>query len=83
MASAGCVTITNRYESKDLNVRSENFHSIDALTPKSIADSLNVAINRVKYSVPTPLEVLAAPETNVASVDYELLASELVYGNSQ
>lgn len=49
MASAGCVTITNAYEGKDLSRRADNILSMDALTPACLAASLEKALSLVTF----------------------------------
>jgi hypothetical protein len=67
MAMAGCVTITNAYEGKNLSRRSENIISMHALTPACLAEALEKAVARVAFDrekVPRsikPLESLAPP----------------------
>lgn len=48
MAYAGISTITNSYECKNLTMRSKNIMSLDEITPESIADNLEVAINNAE-----------------------------------
>ena len=56
MASYGCITITNKYDNKDLSIRSENILNIMEFSPLSVADALDQAIgvfdsNKYKQSL--------------------------------
>jgi hypothetical protein len=44
MASAGCVTITNAFECKNLSLRADNIISLDEVSPVSVADALDRAV---------------------------------------
>lgn len=49
MASAGCMTITNGYQGKDLSLRADNVISLSSLTPAAVAAALDEALSRVSY----------------------------------
>ena len=76
MAAAGCLTITNRYDSKDLGLRSDNVLSVSAVTPMSVADALDVAVSRLPLSTPDhlPCDLRDVP-TVVPPVDYKAIAA--------
>jgi len=74
MASAGCVTITNSYEAKDLTRRGAGFISLGHVTPDSLADALEVALPRVMLDVRTPLVTMQDVPTDVPVVDYQAVA---------
>jgi hypothetical protein len=64
MASAGAVTITNNYETKNMTARADTILSLDLISPDSIADALDAACARVRLDQPTaPVTVrrLASP----------------------
>ena len=64
MASAGAVTITNNYESKNMSARADAILSLDLISPDSIADALDAARAQVHLDRPTaPITVrpLASP----------------------
>ena len=64
MASAGAVTITNNYKSKNMTARADTILSLDLIWPDSIADALDAARARVRLDRPTaPITVrrLASP----------------------
>jgi SAM-dependent methyltransferase len=77
MAAAGCVTITNRYDQKDLSRRADNIISLDEVTPGTLADALNVAISRVRLNATTPLAMIRDIQTGISRVDYHAVATLL------
>jgi arginyl-tRNA synthetase len=74
MASAGCVTITNAYESKDLSKRSDNFISLDEVTPEAVAKAVEQAKNRVDLVGVTGCATVASLECRYPVLDYDALA---------
>ncbi|MBA1158186.1 rhamnan synthesis F family protein [Microvirga mediterraneensis] len=78
MASAGCVTITNSYESKDLSKRSANIISIDEVTPEAVARALEEAKKRVNLVDITACATVASLECRHPLLDYNALA-EMVF----
>lgn len=75
MASAGCITITNRYEGKDLDGRSDYIRSLPALTPSAIADALQVAVSQVDFNGVKSTTLIRDVEIDMAPVDYGTIAS--------
>lgn len=55
MAKAGCITITNTYENKNLSERAPNILSLNALVPDSVADKLDEAVVLVNTRTVTDL----------------------------
>jgi hypothetical protein len=76
MASAGCLTITNRYDEKDLSKRADNIVSLDVVTPGTLADALDVAVAKVKLDAITPLAIIRRTQTGVPSINYDAVARE-------
>lgn len=75
MASAGCITVTNGYEGKNLNMRSNHIISVPALTPSAIADALDIAIARVDFSKPKELLGIKDLPIDMGRVNYERIAA--------
>ena len=78
MASSGCITVTNCYESKSLENRSENIVSLDELSPTGLKTALDVAHSmastneRPGFSKIRPVSTkvpLMSPEEILASLD--------------
>ncbi len=75
MAAAGCVTITNSYEGKDLSLRAPTLHNIDRVTPGSIADALDRVIMEVELTAAThPVAIKPLP-MSFSAFDPALVAS--------
>jgi hypothetical protein len=80
MASAGAVTITNNYESKEMTARADTILAVDLISPDSIADALDAARARVRLDRPTaPITVrtLASP---YSALDPAAVVSHLLQG---
>ena len=77
MAAAGCITITNGYDGKDLTRRAANILSLEAIDPEALADALEVAVSRVVWDAPTLPVPLAGIPTPVAVADYRRMAALL------
>jgi lipopolysaccharide biosynthesis protein len=80
MASAGAVTITNNYESKEMTARADTILAVDLISPDSIADALDAARARVRLDRPTaPITVrtLASP---YSVLDPAAVVSHLLQG---
>jgi hypothetical protein len=56
MAEAGLITLTNKYDCKDLGVRADNIISIDKLTPEALAEEIANAICRAEPLIGTMVE---------------------------
>jgi lipopolysaccharide biosynthesis protein len=82
MATAGCVTISNSYEAKDLRGRANNLIPLDDVTPERLADALDAAVTRARFDVLTPLVTIRNIATEVPPVDYTILARLLSEGDS-
>lgn len=80
MAAAGCITITNGYEGKDLTQRADNIISLGAISPENLADALDAAVGRVNFSAVTPLAMVRDIVTKVPRVDYNIIADLLDQG---
>lgn len=78
MASAGCVTVTNGYEGKDLTRRSDRFISLDAMTPRALADALDQAISRVDFTAPKPVRGVSNLAIDMPPVDYAKVSSMML-----
>jgi hypothetical protein len=78
MASAGCVTVTNSYEGKDLTRRSDRFISLDAMTPQALADALDQAIRRVDFAAPKPVRGVTDLAIDMPPVDYAKVSSMML-----
>jgi hypothetical protein len=74
MATAGCVTITNAYEGKDLSRRAENIISLDSLTPECLADCIDTAVSRVVYKLKKQTCEMKALETLAPAADFNHIA---------
>ncbi|MBQ0823546.1 class I SAM-dependent methyltransferase [Microvirga sp. HBU67558] len=77
MASAGCVTITNRYASKDLSKRSDKFISLDEVTPEAVARALEDAKNRIDLVGVTACATVASLECRYPILDYDAIAQSV------
>lgn len=74
MASAGCMTVTNSYEGKDLTLRSDRFVSLSAMTPTALADALDTAISRVDFATAKPVHKVRDLPIDMTPGDYAALA---------
>jgi len=83
MASAGCVTITNSYEGKDLSRRADNILSLDALTPQCLAESLEAAIGLVAYNEKKPLNPVKPLDSTAPSVDFARIAEWMLDSHAE
>ncbi len=54
MAEAGMITITNKYDEKDLGLRADNIVSIGMLTPESLAQQIALAVSRAEAMIGKP-----------------------------
>jgi lipopolysaccharide biosynthesis protein len=82
MASAGCMTVTNRYEGKDLALRSDRIVSVASLTPASLADALDGAIGRVDFTRAKTVLPVKDLDIDMRKADYNKIAS-LMIGRAQ
>ncbi len=78
MAAAGCVTITNSYEGKNLSSRAPTLHSIHRVTPDSIADALDRAVTRLELAAPTSPVAIRPLPLAVAAFDPAVVALHLL-----
>lgn len=69
MATAGCITITNQYDSKDLSVRADNIISLSPLDPTRIADALDLAVSRARIGEAVPRAVIRSVASDVSGFD--------------
>jgi hypothetical protein len=74
MAFAGCVSITNRYEGKNLSLRSENIISVEQLTPNCLADALDRAASRVEYGRPKTVGGIRSLDSVAPVAEFGLIA---------
>jgi lipopolysaccharide biosynthesis protein len=75
MAFAGCATITNGYDGKDLSRRAANIISLDALTPQCLADALDTAVSQIRYKQRKAVGGIKRLVTNAASADFDQIAT--------
>jgi Rhamnan synthesis protein F len=54
MAEAGAITLTNKYEGKDLSLRTDNIVSIEVLTPHSLASEIARAVSEAELRIGQP-----------------------------
>ena len=80
MATAGCVTVTNNYEAKDMARHADNIIPLDLVTPDSLADALDLATKRVCFDAPTPLVTIRNIATEIPAADYRLIAHLVTSG---
>lgn len=78
MASAGCMTVTNSYEGKDLTRRSTNIISVAAMTPAALADALETAIARVDFAAPKQLDHIRGLDIAMPHIDYNRIATQML-----
>jgi hypothetical protein len=78
MASAGAVTITNNYESKDMTARADTILSLDLISPDSIADALDAARARVRLDQPTTPSAVRALVSPYPALDPAAVVSHLL-----
>lgn len=77
MAQAGLVTITNRFENKDLSVYGDLIMNIEAFDAESLADAIEIAVIRVGKNTQcraNEVEPLRVPSSSGAVVDYDLIS---------
>ena len=74
MASAGCVTITNAYEGKDLSRRADNIISMDALNPEVLAESLERALALVLFDEKKKPASIKPMKSPVPPADFDSVA---------
>jgi len=74
IAFAGCMSITNRYEGKDLSRRSANIISLDQLTPHCLADAIDRAVSRVQYGRPKIVGGISSLESVAPVADFGSIA---------
>ena len=82
MASAGCITITNRYEGKDLTKRASNIYSIHTLNPCEIADALEDASQIIDLNMPTNPVSVESIQSEGEIINYQHAAELLMEFNS-
>lgn len=82
MASAGCMTVTNSYEGKDLARRSDRIVSLSALVPAALADALDTAIGRVDFSKPKAIGGVKDLDIAMAQADFSKVAM-LMFNRTQ
>ncbi|QGJ68612.1 Rhamnan synthesis protein F [Planctomycetales bacterium 10988] len=77
MATAGCFTISNAYEAKDLTKRASSIYSLNSLKAESIADALDIALNSIQHETPAPLVPLNDIDTKFDKIEYAAVARVL------
>ena len=77
MAMAGLLTITNRFECKDLSIYSDCIMNLDAISADGVAASLAAAVVR-SDALPAGPSALNVPAPVGPCVDYEALARTIV-----
>ena len=84
MAVAGCIAITNSYETKNLSARSSNIISLDTLSPIELSKMLDIAMQRLTIGSSAKLvDINSLPEVNCRLLDYEDLVKRLKIANLQ
>ncbi len=73
MVSAGIITITNKYENKDLSLRSKNIINVNQVTPQGVAEAIEVALNKVNYSEVTKPSKLNKLKVSASELDISKL----------
>lgn len=76
MASAGCYTITNRFDCKNLTLRSKNIKSLDTVCPEALADALDEALKYISHPKYAPN--FFSLKSSFADIDYKTFIEELV-----
>ena len=77
MANAGCLTITNVYEGKNLEKRSKNVCSIPALSPQTLAAALSKLIPDAAIGEKPELRTVRNLNIKGDSVDFRAIADKL------
>lgn len=75
MASAGCMTVSNTYEGKDLTLRSDRFVSVAGLTPNALADAIETAIAKVDLDAAKPVRSVRDLPINLPRINYTRIVS--------
>lgn len=78
MASAGCQTITNVYEGKDLSRRSDQIVSLETMTPSALADALDLAVSKVNFGAPKLVHRLNSLKIDMPPVEYRKIAATML-----
>jgi lipopolysaccharide biosynthesis protein len=78
MAAAGCITISNRYEGKDLTRRADNIISLNSLTPACLADAIEQALSRVVFDATKAIGGLKAMQSLLPLADFPRVAEWLI-----
>lgn len=73
MAQAGCITITNAFENKDLTLRSDNFISLEEVSPEAVRRAINHAVMRDREGL-QPKTALASPPGERRLINWGLIA---------
>ena len=79
MAMAGLLTITNRFEEKDLSVYSDSIINLDTISPEDIATRIEQAVTAVSHRAPGvhPLPGLNGQPDAGTPVDYDAVADAI------
>jgi hypothetical protein len=79
MAEAGMITLTNRFDGKDLSLRSDNIISIDVLTPETLAEEIARATSQAGSMIGTTtgFRKIAAPPCAGAVYSPKVIARSL------
>lgn len=77
MANAGCLTITNAYEGKDVSRRSDRLISLASLSPATLADALKEAVRNVEIGATPPLRTVKDLLCDGQSVDFDAVAESI------
>lgn len=78
MASAGCITITNRYDQKDLSKRASNIVSLNSLTPVCLADAIEESLSKIAYNKKKVVGGLKRPKAALPAADFRRIAEWLI-----
>jgi hypothetical protein len=77
MATAGCITISNNYENKDMGLRADNVISLKKVTPEGLARALDEAIDVVKFDGEISTVQVRSIDTETPKVDFCEIASKI------
>lgn len=81
MASNGCITITNNYNSKQMELRSPNIISMDSVTPSALCECIQKAHEIVLANLVDYSGKIEQPNINTSIVDYKMICEELRFTN--
>ncbi|MDZ7781803.1 MAG: hypothetical protein U5K56_02270 [Halioglobus sp.] len=78
MAYAGCVTVTNTFEAKNLGLRSDNIISIDSVNPETVAEALCEALMTFEAEPDRSLSPIESVPSAIPPYDAEQVLKALM-----